>query len=582
MVGPVRTGIFLGIDIGRVNTRAAAFGVSEGKYRLLASKMASTDYGKTGHLAVGIHESLRMLQEELDINFVHPAEPEFGSFEINQRVVSQVGMSLSSLKPIKGALFGLTTKGSLAAGRSLFAQLPVTLSGVYGAADLGDEPAVIESLLEARPGILFLTGGEDSGAEAPLTRWIEVIRLLCRVLPKEIEPVVFFAGNPKLEPIVRRRLEPICRLVILPNLQPMVNELDDIPSKIAISHHIISQSMKEVPEFQGLSQLVGNQIGTRGSGVDRMVRFLSRLQGHRPGLEKKVIAIDIGADSTLVCAGNNGQTVGFRHPLCEDDLATYLADATRSVYQWTAAPVDREGVASFLAKQTLYPEIIPQTLPELALSQSLARFKIRSTMLGLVERVDGFPYHAEKGLIGAFDQVIASGAALTNAPTHGQAMLMLMDGLQPWRETLFILDSAQILPLLGLLGELDPLLPVHLLDSGAFLNLGTVIPVVSAVAEGMIVLQVDVSLASGKRYDLAVPKGSLRRLIVPSGERVTLTLDPIPNADVGGGPGVQRQITVKAGSLGVVIDARGRPLFLPVDDDERLEKLRHWLWTLGG
>jgi len=34
--------------------------------------------------------------------------------------------------------------------------------------------------------------------------------------------------------------------------------------------------------------------------------------------------------------------------------------------------------------------------------------------------------------------------------------------------------------------------------------------------------------------------------------------------------------------VGVVIDARGRPLNLPVDENARAEALRNWLWELGG
>jgi len=178
--------------------------------------------------------------------------------------------------------------------------------------------------------------------------------------------------------------------------------------------------------------------------------------------------------------------------------------------------------------------------------------------------------------------IIASGAALTNAPTFGQAMLILLDSLQPWQETTVLLDRHHILPILGLLGEAEPLLPVQVLDSDAFVNLGVVLPVVSQDPEGVLVVSVHVAMDSGKPYDVDIPQGALRRLLVPAGECVTLTLTPAPGADAGVGPGVQRQTRVKGGALGVVIDARGRPLRLPEKDDERLERLRHWLWSLGG
>lgn len=203
-------------------------------------------------------------------------------------------------------------------------------------------------------------------------------------------------------------------------------------------------------------------------------------------------------------------------------------------------------------------------------------------MLGLSARQASFEFDPDNGLLSQCATVFASGAALTGAPTWGQAMMILLDSLQPWQETTIILDQHHILPMLGLLGEAEPLLPVQVLDSDAFVNLGTVIPVVSQAQEGVLVLSVNVALDSGKTYTVDIPQGALRRLLIPVGEAVSLTLEPALGVDVGAGPGVSRQARVRGGELGVVIDARGRPLRLPENNEERVEHLRHWLWSLGG
>jgi hypothetical protein len=193
-----------------------------------------------------------------------------------------------------------------------------------------------------------------------------------------------------------------------------------------------------------------------------------------------------------------------------------------------------------------------------------------------------FSFDLQKGLFEHYEPIIASGSVLTEAPTSGQAMLMLLDSLQPWRETSLILDRHHILPMLGLLGENEPLLPVHVLNSEAFVNLGPVIPAISTAKEGETILTINVGLVSGKSYDVDISQGTLRRVLVPAGEPVVLALTPKGGTDVGEGPGVERCLKVTAGLLGVVIDARGRPLVLPEDDDERVARLRQWLWALGG
>jgi hypothetical protein len=34
--------------------------------------------------------------------------------------------------------------------------------------------------------------------------------------------------------------------------------------------------------------------------------------------------------------------------------------------------------------------------------------------------------------------------------------------------------------------------------------------------------------------------------------------------------------------VGLIIDARGRPVKLPEDDTERRAQIRQWLWDVGG
>lgn len=582
---PSRTGTLVGLDIGRVNTRVAVFGIEEGKYRLQGSQIAGTDFGYEGHLASGVHEALGGLEQFLDRKFLLSPDQADGLPSINHRAVDRVGLTLSAFPPIRAVLFGLTASGSLAAGSALTGKLPLELAGTYGLADLADEAAVIDQVLSKRPHMLLLTGGTDMGAEESLARWVEVACLICRILPENVRPVVFFAGNPGLEDLVRRRLEPYTRLVVLPNLQPACGEWDDIPSHLAITREVMVMSSEKLAGLQGLTRLTGGLVATRGAMLERMVRFLCRAQDQHLVKDEGtggILTLDLGAGSTMICAGRDGRLAASRVSARHEDLWAGVDAAVDPIHQWTAARLSRESVGNEFANQQLFPGRFPQSLTELAFSQSLARYRIRAGMAALAEQADSFPYDTAYGLMGEYGRIIASGAALTNAPTPGQAMLMLLDGLQPWRQSTLVLDRFHILPLLGLLGEVEPLLPVHILASDAFDNLGTVIPVISQVPDGVMVLSITVNMDSGKTYQVDIPQGVLRRLIAAPGESVTLILEPAPEADVGAGPGVSRQVRVTGGPLGVVIDARGRPLRLPENDDERVDCMRHWLGSLGG
>ncbi len=63
--------------------------------------------------------------------------------------------------------------------------------------------------------------------------------------------------------------------------------------------------------------------------------------------------------------------------------------------------------------------------------------------------------------------MIISGDVFTQAPTKAHALLMLLDAIQPWGITTLVLDRHQLLPLMGIVGGLEPVLPVHILDSSA-------------------------------------------------------------------------------------------------------------------
>jgi len=145
-----------------------------------------------------------------------------------------------------------------------------------------------------------------------------------------------------------------------------------------------------------------------------------------------------------------------------------------------------------------------------------------------------------------------------------------------------VLDRHHLLPLLGKLGEAEPVLPVHVLSSPAFENLGTVISVVASAPRGRSLLVVHVETESGKTFSAEIQQGTLKRLEIPHGETGVLDLVPHRRVDIGfGGQGQGGRLKVVGGALGVVIDARGRPLRLPEKVDMRIELIQQWRRMLG-
>jgi len=255
----------------------------------------------------------------------------------------------------------------------------------------------------------------------------------------------------------------------------------------------------------------------------------------------------------------------------------------RSVHRWTAVPISSEEVHQYLSNHQLYDSIVPDNVSELALSQAYARVQLQKTIHLFAKNYPWYQGQSGSGFHTCYEPIIASGAVLTQAPKPGQAMLMLLDGIQPWGITTMVLDKFHILPLLGLIGNVEPVLPVHLLASSAFENLGTVIVPTSDAPEGDVILKVHVEVESGKNYSVDILQGDLRRLVIPPGSQVILGLDPEPHTYVGfGDRGEGGRLRVVGGTTGVVIDARGRPILLPQENELRVAKLHQWESILGG
>jgi hypothetical protein len=156
-----------------------------------------------------------------------------------------------------------------------------------------------------------------------------------------------------------------------------------------------------------------------------------------------------------------------------------------------------------------------------------------------------------------------------------------LDGLQPVGVTIFELDQYGLLPALGAIAQTNALLPIQVLESSAFINLGTVISPVCDARYGTAILAAQVEYEDGTESRMEIRQGSLVSLPVYSGQTARIHLKPLrgveldPRWENGGG------FKVVGGLCGVVIDARGRPLELPADAARRHDMLKRWSGMLG-
>ncbi|MFN2119741.1 MAG: hypothetical protein ACK2T0_05080, partial [Anaerolineales bacterium] len=182
----------------------------------------------------------------------------------------------------------------------------------------------------------------------------------------------------------------------------------------------------------------------------------------------------------------------------------------------------------------------------------------------------------------AFEPIIASGGALADGATPGQNMLLLLDAIQPAGIATMILDKRGLLPMLGAAATRNSILPVQVLESGAFHSLGTAVSISGFGSGDQVVALARLTAENGTEAQAEIRAGRLTMLPLPQGQTARLAISARHNADVGFGAGRSGSVTVSGGMMGVVFDARGRPLELPSDSVHRRELLGRWLASLGG
>jgi hypothetical protein len=216
------------------------------------------------------------------------------------------------------------------------------------------------------------------------------------------------------------------------------------------------------------------------------------------------------------------------------------------------------------------------------LEQAWAREILRLVMADLEHR---WPVDASRlypGLPPKFHLIVGGGGVLANAPNFGQAALIVLDAVQPVGVSGFALDRVGLMAPLGAVAMVNPMAAAQVLERDGLLNLGTVVAPVGTAREGDVALTFKIEYEDERSLEVEVPYGSLEVIPLASGQTATLELRPTRRFDVGLGTKGQAGTTkVEGGIIGIIIDARGRPLPIAEDLEEQREKMQRWLWEMG-
>jgi uncharacterized protein (TIGR01319 family) len=449
----------------------------------------------------------------------------------------------------------------------------------------------IERIRHLRPDMILLSGGTDGGTVSHVVELAEYIRAAD---PKPrlggvYKLPVIYAGNRDATDRIREILGDRTALVVTENIRPVLERENLAPARDKIHELFLEHVMAQAPGYGKLIGWTGAPIMPTPAAVGLIMEKAARRQG------LNLLGVDIGGATTDVFSVVDGQftrTVSANLGMSYS-ISNVLAEAgIERIQRWVADPLEEQDLRNRIKNKMIRPTTIPQTLESLALEQAVAREALRLALehhralaVGLKgvqqERTiaDAFA-QAEGGrsLIDLYriDLVIGSGGILSHAPRRVQAMMMLIDAYQPLGITSLAVDSIFMMPHLGVLSQVDERAATEVFVTDCLVPLGSCLAAEGSGTPGEPCFTYTLRFADGRSDAGTMRVGELRRIDLPGGAVAEVEAEPSTGHDLGAGKGKAVQVRAGGGVVGLILDARGRPIGLADDRSLRAAQLRAW------
>jgi hypothetical protein len=452
----------------------------------------------------------------------------------------------------------------------------------------------VEKLLGLNPDVIIIAGGLEEGAVGAVNRLAHIVGLTALRSQVDAEgqqrqdlrarPVIY-AGNSAAREQVLAALSDRAEPHIVDNVRPSleIERLDPVRQKLL--HLYETTVLRRLPGMGALQRLCQKPV----QPVCNINGMLTRFVAER--YQRRVLHVDIGSSSSSAflampgvyvptVLGNCGTGYGLSMLLAERGPAT--------IARWLPFAISDDELMHRLLNKLIRPQVLPTRREDVYIDQALAR----EALAMLAAELQSGQWES------SYDLLIAGGGVMAHAPHPGMVALMILDALQPGLAShadgdtaqlaLNIhLDSLGLVPVCGALAAIDQISAVNIFDRDAMRNvpLATVVVAVGEGKYGEDAVEVELARIGGRAQQVTVRHGQIARLPLPQGARGQLRLKPASEVRVGNsGPGVE--VLSDAGAiggslLGVIIDARGRPLALPEEPQERYNRIWQWLVALG-
>jgi len=454
----------------------------------------------------------------------------------------------------------------------------------------------IDRIRLLRPDIVLITGGVDGGAVRQLE---DITRQVKASDPRPRQGLGFrmpiiYAGNRDCRASIEGILGNSFDFVAVDNLRPVLEVERLEPAREAIRGVFLEHVMAHAPGYDELMRWTSAPIIPTPAGEGMMFRRVAEK------FRENVLGVGLGGATTNVYSIYDGRylaTLSANLGMSYSIYNVLREVGASSIMRWLPFKVEENILCNSIHNKAVHPTTIPQTLEDLLMEHAVAREAIRLGLQAHMELTNPLRGAvSETGLIGSgfraseapesyidmkgVDWICGTGGLLSHAPRMAQSALILIDSFQPEGVTKLALDSVFMMPHLGVLSTVHPDAALEVFERDCLIRLGTCVTFGGSIKEEWEAGKVEGELPGGKSFDVDIQGGAMMRIPLRPGDRAMLKIEPRRGLDVGRGPGRRLEVVVEGGAVGIIIDARGRPLVPPGDGTERIERLLNWLQAL--
>ena len=600
-VDPARIEIVVATDCGSTTTKAILIEKRDGVFRQTHRGEAPTTVEEPlADVTLGVTNSVTELQELSGRKLVNPdgtiirrTSPDDPNGCDAYVSTSSAGGGLQMM--VAGVVREMTAESAKRAALGAGAIVMDTIAGN----DRRKPHEQIQRIRELRPDMVLVSGGTDGGDQRKV---VEIAELIAPAKPRprfggEYQLPVIYAGNKEAADAVRRVFGgPGFDLSVVDNLRPTLERENLGPARERIHDVFLEHVMAHAPGYDRLIAWANAPIMPTPGAVGDILQEIARRRGIN------AVCVDIGGATTDVFSVYGGvfnRTVSANLGMSYS-ISNVCAEAgMANVLRWVHLDMDERELRNRVKNKMIRPTTIPQTHEALVFEQAVAREALRlafeqhrafaTSLKGVQQqRTVGDAFRQQEAGASLVDRMrmdllVASGGVLSHAPRLEQTAMMLLDSFEPEGFTELAKDSIFMMPHLGVLASVHPQAAMEVFEKDCLVVLGTA---VRAKGEGkrgkpcfawsMTPEKGDARAASG-----TVNTGDIVRVPLGAGCTARVDVKPERGIDLGEGPGKPVSRTVRGGPVGLLLDARGRPLRLPEAVADRRACLQAWNAAVG-